>query len=94
MTDRKHVQEYKSVMGRYETHDISDFIKILQDCQAEGWKTVELDKENYEDYYYLNVSKKRPETDAEYNKRISQEDEWREGRRRDYEQLKKEFGEY
>jgi hypothetical protein len=84
-------------MGSYETHDISDFIKKLQECQAEGWETVEIDKENYEydsnDYYYLKVSKTRPETDAEYNKRISHEDECRENRRWHYEQLKKEFGE-
>jgi hypothetical protein len=97
MTDRKQVQETINIMGPYEPHDISDFIKFLQDLQAEGWKTVEIDKENYDydsnDYYYLKASKTSPESDDEYNKRISQEDEWREGRRLAYELLKKEFGE-
>jgi hypothetical protein len=97
MTNRKHVSCDKGVMGCYETHDISDFIKMLQDLQAEGWETVEIDMKNYEydsnDYYYLKVSKTCPETDAEYNKRISQENECREKRRWHYEQLKKEFGE-
>jgi hypothetical protein len=97
MTDRKQVQETSYIMGSYETHDISDFIKKLQECQAEGWKTVEIDKENFvydsNDYYFLKVSKTHPETDAEYNKRISQENECREKRRWHYEQLKKEFGE-
>ncbi len=73
------------------------FNKNLQELHSEGWETVEIDKENYEydsnDYYFLKVSKTRPESDAEYNKRISQEDEWRECRRQTYEQLKKEFGE-
>lgn len=97
MTDRKHVQEHESVMGCYVTHDISDFIKKLQKLQSEGWKKVEIDKENYEydsnDYYYLKVLKTRLETDDEYDKRISRENEWKENRKRAYEQLKKEFGE-
>ena len=38
MTDREQVQETSNIMGSYETHDISDFIKMLQECQAEGWK--------------------------------------------------------
>ena len=97
MTDRKQVKEKECVMGCYATHDLSNFIKNLQELHSEGWETVEIDKENYEydsnDYYFLKVSKTRPETDAEYNKRISQEDECRENRRWHYEQLKKEFGE-
>ncbi len=84
-------------MGCYATRDLGNFIKNLQELHSEGWETVEIDKENYEydsnDYYFLKVSKTRPESDAEYNKRISQEDEWRECRRQTYEQLKKEFGE-
>jgi hypothetical protein len=97
MTDRKRVKEEECVMGCYATRDLGNFIKNLQELHSEGWETVEIDKENYEydsnDYYFLKVSKTRPESDAEYNKRISQEDEWRECRRQTYEQLKKEFGE-
>jgi len=97
MTDRKQVKEEECVMGCYATRDLSNFIKNLQDLQAEGWKTVEIDKEvcpfHSNDDYYLKASKTSPESDDEYNKRISQEDERREGRRWHYEQLKKEFGE-
>jgi hypothetical protein len=97
MTDRKQVKEEECVMGCYATRGLSNFIKNLQELHSEGWETVEIDKENYEydsnDYYYLKVSKTRLETDAEYVKRISWENEMKENRKRAYEQLKKEFGE-
>ena len=97
MTDRKQVKEKECVMDCYATRDLSDFIKNLQELHSEGWETVEIDKENYpydnNDYYYLKVSKTRLENDEEYNKRIDEENEWKENRKREYEQLKKEFGE-
>jgi hypothetical protein len=95
MTDRKQVTEHRDVMGRYDTHKISDFIKNLQELQTEGWETIEMDKENYpydnEDYYYVRVYKTRLETDIEYNARIGNKNEMKENRRRDYERLRKEF---
>ena len=94
MTDRKQVNDFETVMGEYDSYDISVFIKKLQNLQSEGWERIELEKEgDYGgDYYIVRVTKTRPETDSEYNARIDKENGWKENRRMAYEQLKKEFG--
>lgn len=95
MTDRKQVKESNPVMGDYESRNLSEFIKELQELQTKGYLEIEMKKEvNYDgEYHYLAVTKTRPETDSEYNKRIAQENQMMENRKRLYEQLKNEFGE-
>jgi hypothetical protein len=95
MTDRKQVKESRPVMGDYESRTISEFIKDLQELQTKGYEEIEIkEEENYEgEYHYLAATKTRPETDSEYNKRIAQENQMMENRKRLYEQLKTEFGE-
>jgi hypothetical protein len=94
MTDRKQVNEFRTVMGEYHSYDISVFIEDLRNLQSEGWERIELEEErgHDRDYYTVRVTKTRPETDSEYNARIDKENEWKESRRMAYEQLKKEFG--
>ena len=67
-------------------------ISDLQKCKEGGWEgiTYEYDYDNTKEYY---VYKTRLETDEEYNLRMSEEESWKEYRRRQYEKLKKEFGE-
>ena len=95
MTDRKQVKESNPVMGEYESRNISEFIKQLQELQTKGYEKIEIhDKDDYDgQYHYIAVTKTRPETDLEYNKRIALENQMRETRRNAYEILKKEFGE-
>jgi hypothetical protein len=95
MTVHKQVKDHTTVMEGYETRNISEFIKELQELQSEGWEKIELEKESeYDgDYYYVRVTKTRPETNSEYNNRIAQENQMKETRRHAYETLKKEFGE-
>jgi hypothetical protein len=95
MTDRKQVRDHTTVMTEYGSRDISEFIKELQELQSKGWEKIELEKESeYDgDYHYVRVTKTRPETDYEYNKRIDQENQMMKNRKRLYEKLKKEFGE-
>jgi hypothetical protein len=94
MTDRKQVNDFRTVMGEYDSYDISVFIEDLRNLQSEGWERIELEKEEgYDcDHYIVRVTKTRPETDSEYNARIDKENGWKENRRRAYEQLKEEFG--
>jgi hypothetical protein len=96
MTDRKQVNDFRTVMGEYGSYDISVFIEYLRNLQSEGWERIELEKEGHYDgdYYIVRVTKTRPETDSEYNARIDKENEWKESRRMAYEQLKREFGQW
>jgi hypothetical protein len=95
MTDRKRVKESNPVMGEYDSRNISEFIKQLQELQTKGYEKIEIhDKDDYDgEYHYISVTKTRPETDSEYNKRIAQENQMMGNRKRLYEQLKNEFGE-
>ena len=66
MTDRKQVKDHTTVMAEYETRNISEYIKELQELQelqSEGWEKIELEKESqYDgDYHYVRVTKTRPE---------------------------------
>ena len=95
MTNRKQVNDFRTVMSEYDSSDISVFIENLRNLQSEGWERIELEKEEEgynRDYYIVRVTKTRPETDSEYNARIDKENGWKESRRMAYEQLKKEFG--
>ena len=95
MTDRKQVNDFRTVMSEYDTRDISVFTENLQNLQSDGWERIELEKEEdgyNSDYYIVRVTKTRPETDSEYNARIDKENKWKESRRMAYEQLRREFG--
>lgn len=78
----------------YDTIDfeksIDSVISMLQKAKVEGWTDI------YCDYSYNTVSynfcKRRIETDKEYNARILEEETSKEYRRKQYEDLKKEFG--
>ncbi len=69
---------------------IDSIISYLQKCKEKGWESIdyEYDYDNQKEYY---LYKERLENDEEYNLRMSEEQSWKEYRRKQYEQLKKEF---
>ena len=69
---------------------IDNIISYLQESKEKGWEGIdyECDYDNTKQYY---LYKTRLETDEEYNLRMSEEQSWKEYRRKQYEQLKKEF---
>lgn len=91
MTDRKEIKDFETLMVECTSRNIPDFIKELQELHMKGWEKIELESD-VGDYYYLRVTKMRPETESEYNKRIALENKMKESRRIAYENLKKEFG--
>jgi folylpolyglutamate synthase/dihydropteroate synthase len=98
MTDRKQVSEYSTIIsGMYDTKDIGDLIHKLKTLRSEGYSEVELEKEWYpyesQPTIILRAVKHRKENDEEFNKRIEQENQQKEARKAQYEQLRKEFGE-
>lgn len=70
---------------------IDDIISTLQKCKEDGWEGIDYDYYDGGREYY--VYRTRIETDEEYEKRVGVEEQWKENRRKQYEQLKKEFGE-
>jgi hypothetical protein len=90
-TERKLIKEKEYYCGSLDG-PIDEIISDLQKCKEGGWEgiTYEYDYDNTKEYY---VYKTRLETDEEYNLRMSEEESWKEYRRRQYEKLKKEFGE-
>ena len=74
---------------------LDDIINILLKAKEEGWNGIE-QKYYRGDREYI-VYQSRLETDEEYNSRIEKiqkmEERAKEERRKEYEQLKKEFGE-
>lgn len=69
---------------------IDDIISTLQKCKEDGWEGIDYDYYDGGREYY--VYRTRIETDEEYEKRVGVEEQWKENRRKQYEQLKKEFG--
>lgn len=88
-TERKKIKDKEYYWGNFYG-PIDEIISNLQKCKEQGWDGLqyEYDGDNQIDYY---VYKERLETDEEYNLRMSEEQSWKEYRRRQYEQLKKEF---
>ena len=70
---------------------IDNVISMLQKYKEEGW--IDIVADWYGEYKSYNVSKKRLETDHEYETRIKSEEDLKQNRRKQYEALKKEFGE-
>lgn len=97
---RRDVQETEKIIdGSYDTKKIVDLISILQELHSRGFTDVELDVEH--SYYdevrpFMEVKRIRKETDIEYNKRIKSERVAASAReraeRREYEKLRKKFG--
>ena len=71
---------------------IDDIISTLQKCKEDGWEGIDYDY-NYDNQREYYVYKTRLENDEEYEKRMELEEQRKENRRIQYEQLKKEFGE-
>jgi hypothetical protein len=90
-TERKKVKDREYYWGSFYGA-IDKIISDLQKCKEEGWEGIdyEYDYDNQKEYY---LYKERLETDEEYNLRMSEEKSWKEYRRKQYEQLKKEFEE-
>ena len=70
---------------------IDNVISMLQKYKEEGW--IDIVSNWYGEYKTYDVSKKRLETDYEYKSRIEHEENLKQNRRKQYEALKKEFGE-
>ena len=70
-------------------------IERLTDAMKDGFTQVELEVESgYYDSHsaILKVMKTREETDQEYDDRMQREKYYQDSRRREYERMKKEFG--
>lgn len=97
MTDRKQVSEYSTIIsGMYDTKDIGDLIHELKTLRSQGYSQVELHEQWYQydrdGTMIMRAIKHRKENSEEYNKRIEQENQQKEARKAQYEQLRKEFG--
>lgn len=70
-------------------------IERLTNAMKDGFTQVELEVESgYYDSHsaILKVKKTREETDQEYDDRMQREKYYQDSRRREYERMKKEFG--
>lgn len=97
MTDRKQVSEYSTIIeGMYDVKKIEQLIHDLKTLRSQGYSEVELDKKWYpydhDPTIVLQAVKYRKENNEEYNKRMEQENQQKEARKAQYEQLRKEFG--
>lgn len=97
---RKEVRVTIAKYGRYCFPELSEFVAALKTVLAENetkFKNISVDIEEDYEYgdkiTYLEIYGYRLETDEELETRKKQEDEAKEYRRRQYENLKKEFGE-
>lgn len=92
--ERIHVKETKTIWPHELEGPIDEMIAKLQDLREEGWELV--DGDYFGDSYAYTLIKYRPETFDEYSNRVQSEriDEQKrlEHRRKQYEELRKEFG--
>jgi hypothetical protein len=96
---RIQVKETTEVWFEFEG-TIEEIISILQECKEKGYEGVEAVSRGYDgavDYYFYKF---REENDQEYEQRMGdieflekRELKEKEKRRKEYEKLKKEFGE-
>lgn len=95
---RIQVRETKSIDSYSFEGKLEDIIEMLQDWKNEGeWEGIEIDY--YEDENDYQLYKHREETDKEYEKRMkllekekTDKLKAKERRRKEYEKLRKEFG--
>ena len=90
---RQTVTETRNLDINYCSIDTA--IEELKEAREQGFTQVELEAE--QGYYdscsaIFTVSKEREENDEEFNARLAREEYYRNTRRREYERLKKEFG--
>ena len=98
MTNRIQVKETKQYWGGFEG-PLVDTISKLQSALDEGWEGIDMEYDYYDEYQEYYLYKHRLETDKEYAKRMKElekkkaaELKAKERRRKEYEKLKKEFG--
>lgn len=98
MTNRIQVKE-TNLVGVYSFEGtLENIIAMLQDWKEEGkWEGIDLGY--YDDELLYHLYRHRPETDKEYEKRMkllekekAEKLKAKERRRKEYEKLKKEFG--
>ena len=70
---------------------IDEAISMLLNKKQEGW--TDIGTKYTRDYVEYFCYKYRPETDDEYNARLKAIEDQKNNRRKQYEELKKEFGE-
>ena len=102
MTDRIQVKETEKYYGDFEG-SLESIISQLQSKLDDGWEGIvteyERDYGDCHDHEVPYLYKHRPETDKEYEKRMkllekekAEKLKAKERRRKEYENLKKEFG--
>jgi len=69
---------------------LEKIISLLQSELDDGWEGIEMENRGYDGVEYY-VYKHRLETDKEYERRIKSLKKREEKRRKEYEELKKEF---
>lgn len=90
MMTKKQIKETKKIFLSEFEGKIDDMISQLQEWKNEGWEG--LDSDCRYDLTFYELYKHRLETDQEYRMRMYQEELYKENRRKQYEELKKEFG--
>lgn len=71
---------------------IDSVISVLQTLKEKGWEKIDYEYEYYDGGKEYYVYRTRLETDEEYAKRMGLEADRKNQRRKQYEQLRKEFG--
>lgn len=88
-SDKIMVKETLTLDERILENNLEDVINSLRYYQSQGWEGLQA---NYcGDYMGHELYKERPETDTEYKRRLTSEQNDKERRRQKYEELKKEF---
>jgi hypothetical protein len=90
-TERIKVQERGPEIGYYFCGSIGSLIFVLQKFKKDGWEGIDYDY-SYDIQKEYYVCRTRLETDEEYAKRMEIEENQKDYRLKQYEQLKKEFG--
>ena len=98
MTNRIQVKETEKYYGDFEG-SLESIISQLQSELDAGWEGIDIEYESHDGYQEYYVYKHREETDKEYEKRMkllekekAEKLKAKERRRKEYEKLKKEFG--
>ena len=89
-TERIKVQERGPEIGSNFYGSLDSLISALQTLKEKGWEEIDYEYYGEEKEYY--VYRTRLETDEEYTKRMKIEEKNKAYRRKQYEQLRKEFG--
>lgn len=99
LSNRQMVTRSVEDFGRYEVEDlpvqevIRNLEKALERIPEDSRKSAVLTIDYDSECLFVYINYKTLETDAELQARLKREERWIEDRRRQYEELKKEFGE-